>query len=187
MNEAKIFLLDDSGENVSKMIEVPYEAEEVLQRLLVVEPELLPGDQINPEKPREWLLVKREMGIPGEIDEADRWSLDHLFLDQDGIPTFVECKRASDTRSRREVVAQMLDYAANGIAHWPVDRLRQAAAETPRKNGSLDEAVLKLVKKEGISEEEKIEEIENYWKQVEANIHAGKIASSLLLMTFQRS
>ena len=43
----------------------------------------------------------------------------------------VECKRASDTRTRREVVAQMLDYAANGTQYWPIDRLRQAAA--PRK------------------------------------------------------
>jgi len=65
MSEAKIFLLGDSGENVSKMVEMPYEAEEVLQRLLVIEPDLLPGDQINPENPRAWLLVKQEMGVPG--------------------------------------------------------------------------------------------------------------------------
>jgi len=50
-----------------------------------------------------------------------RWDLadgvlDHLLLDQDGIPTFVECKRASDTRIRREVVAQMLDYAATALS-----------------------------------------------------------------------
>lgn len=114
------------------MVETPYEVEEVLQRLLVSNPDLLPGDQINPESPRSWLLVKREMGVPGEVDESDRWSLDHLFLDQDGIPTFVECERASDTRNRREVLAQMLDYAANGITYWSVDRLRQAAAQTPR-------------------------------------------------------
>jgi hypothetical protein len=44
------------------------------------------------------------------------WSLDHLVVDQDAVPTFVEVKRASDTPARREVVAQMLDYAANGRA-----------------------------------------------------------------------
>lgn len=43
-----------------------------------------------------------------------RWSLDHLVVDQDAVPTFVEVKRASDTRARREVMAQMLDYAAKG-------------------------------------------------------------------------
>ena len=86
--------------------------------------------KINPENPRRWLLVRREMGVPAEEGGGSVGSLDHLYLDQDGIPTFVECKRAADTRSRREVVAQMLDYAANGTEYWPMERLRQAAAAT---------------------------------------------------------
>lgn len=39
------------------------------------------------------------------------WSLDHLFLDQDGVPTLAEVKSASDTRLRREVVGQMFGRA----------------------------------------------------------------------------
>jgi hypothetical protein len=31
------------------------------------------------------------------------------------VPTLLEVKRSSDTRIRREVVGQMLDYAANGV------------------------------------------------------------------------
>jgi hypothetical protein len=50
--------------------------------------------------------------------------LDHLYLDQDAVPTFVEVKRSSDTRIRREVVGQMLDYAANAASYWNVDALR---------------------------------------------------------------
>lgn len=178
MSKAKLFLIDGSGENVSikeKMVEAFYEAEETLQRLLVLEPELLPGDQINPENPRRWLLVKREMGVPGGVDEGDRWSLDHLFLDQDGIPTFIECKRASDTRSRREVVAQMLDYAANGIAYWSVDRMRQAASETSTNNLPLDNAILRLMEKVEVNQEDRTVEVENYWKQVETNLRTGKV------------
>ena len=125
MFKAKIFLVGKDEEDLTPMEETAYETEDVLQIALERYPDLLPGDQINPEAPRRWLLVAREMGIPGEIDAADRWSLDHLFLDQDGRPTFVECKRASDTRSRREVIAQMLDYAANGTAYWGANRLRQ--------------------------------------------------------------
>jgi hypothetical protein len=34
-------------------------------------------------------------------------------VDEAGVPTLVEVKRSSDTRARREVVARMLDYAAN--------------------------------------------------------------------------
>ncbi|MBI4523379.1 MAG: hypothetical protein HY695_06150 [Deltaproteobacteria bacterium] len=117
------------------MREAPYDTEDILQRLLVLTPDLLPGDQISPDTRSDWLLVKRELGIPDEQNRGDRWSLDHLFLDQDGIPTFVECKRASDSRARRQVVAQMLDYAANGLVYWSIDKLRQAATETAQSAG----------------------------------------------------
>ena len=116
---AKIFLVGEQEGDLVPMEESSYVRETNLQRLLVRYPDLLPGDQISPGEPRRWLLVAREMAVPGdEMEERGRWSLDHLFLDQDGIPTFVECKRASDTRARRDVVAQMLDYAANGTEYW---------------------------------------------------------------------
>lgn len=172
---AKIFLIDDDGKNSREMVETPYEAEEVLQRLLISTPELLPGDQIDPDNPREWLLVAAEMGVPSAEGGGNYWSLDHLFLDQDGIPTFVECKQSSDTRIRREVVAQMLEYAANGSAYWPVHRLRQAAAETSRNGVSLDNAILKLIGKESLPEEDQAAEIENYWKQAENNLASGTV------------
>jgi hypothetical protein len=38
-------------------------------------------------------------------------------LDQDAIPAIVEVKRSTDTRIRREVVGQMLDYAANSVVY----------------------------------------------------------------------
>jgi hypothetical protein len=131
--KSKIFLADRDGTDLIALEEKGYVTESVLQELLVSYPDLLPGDQIDPENPRRWLLVAREMDVPGDVDETGHWSLDHLFLDLDGIPTFVECKRLSDTRIRREVVAQMLDYAANGIEYRTMDRLRQAAAETCRR------------------------------------------------------
>jgi hypothetical protein len=59
-----------------------------------------------------------------------RWSLDHLFLDQDGVPTLVEVKRGTDTRIRREVVGQMLDYAANGVVYWPLETIRASFGNT---------------------------------------------------------
>lgn len=96
------------------MVEAPYEAEEVLQGLLPDYPNLLTGDR-DDEPRRRWLLVQRELGIAGEEDGSDRWTLDHLFLDQDGVPTLVEVKRSLDTRLRREVVEQLLDYAGERI------------------------------------------------------------------------
>lgn len=168
--EAKIFLIGQEPGTLIPMTQTSYTTESVLQALLAQYPDLLPGDQINPEAPRRWLLVSREMGIPGNVGETSRWSLDHLFLDQDGIPTFVECKRAVDTRARREVVAQMLDYAANGIEYWAIDRLRQAAAETAQNQGnSLDGLILAL-----LDETDEVA-VETYWRSVESNLRNGRV------------
>jgi hypothetical protein len=79
---------------------------------------------MNVEAPRRWLLVSRELAVPAEEGGGGRWAVDHLFLDQDGVPTIVEVKRCSDSRIRREVVGQMLDYAANAVVYWPVEDIR---------------------------------------------------------------
>jgi hypothetical protein len=169
MTNAKIFLVGENSGRWIPMEETPYGQEVVLQAALAEYPDLLPGDQINPENPRRWLLVRREVGVPAEEDGGSVGSLDHLFLDQDGIPTFVECKRAADTRARREVVAQMLDYAANGTEYWPMEKLRQAATETAAKEDrSLDEQVQELVGGEEI-------EVDTYWEHVEDNLREGRI------------
>ena len=118
-----IFVLRD-GELV-EMVEQPYVAESDLQRYLADHPELLSAEAAEDER-RRWLLVRREMGVADREEGRGRWSLDHLFVDQDAIPTFVEVKRSSDTRLRREVVGQMLDYAANASAHWDAGLLRSS-------------------------------------------------------------
>ncbi len=148
------------------MVEQPYEAEAVLQRLLADYPNLLAGDQ-DDEPRRRWLLVQRELGIAGEEDGSDRWSIDHLFLDQDGVPTLVEVKRSSDTRLRREVVGQLLDYAANASAFWSVEKIR-AAFET--RLGDPSEAAASLETLLGGEEDP-----ERVWTSVGVNLKAGKL------------
>jgi hypothetical protein len=125
--DSGVFLLQGEDKLVH-MVEQPYEAESLLQILLAAHPDLLAGDQIDPANPRRWLLIEREAGVPAAAGAADWWAVDHLFLDQDATPTFVEVKRATDTRARREVVAQMLDYAANASEYWPADRMREQLA-----------------------------------------------------------
>jgi hypothetical protein len=126
-----IFLIH--GEDLVEMIERPYDSEDLLQALLARYPNLLARDQVDPAEPRRWLLVTREAGVPDREGGGARWSIDHLFLDQDGIPTLVEVKRSSDTRIRREVVGQMLDYAANVVAFWPVQTIRDRFEERCRQ------------------------------------------------------
>jgi hypothetical protein len=162
-----VFLLQNDNSLV-RMDETPYEAESLLQILLEDHPDLLAGDQIDVSTPRQWLLIKREAGVPESAEGSDRWSLDHLFLDQDAVPTFVEVKRASDTRSRREVVAQMLDYAANGTEYWPVDRMRELFAGRCAVSGlNPSDEVANFIGHEGDEGE--------FWNRASSNLREGRI------------
>jgi hypothetical protein len=157
-----IFIIQDNG-TLIEMNQHDYDSEGLLQGLLAKYPKLLAGGQINSESPRHWLLVKREMGIAADEDKGGRWSVDHLFLDQDAIPTLVEVKRSTDTRIRREVVGQMLDYAANAVVYWPVEQLRaEFEKNCSDPQGELDKLL------DG-------SDPEDFWKKVKTNLQAGKI------------
>ena len=103
-------------EREGKLIELTkrrYDAEDVLQSLIATYPDLLVGEDDPSERTR-LMLIEREVSIADNPDAAGRWSLDHLFVDQDGVPTLVEVKRSSDTRIRREVVGQILSTRRTG-------------------------------------------------------------------------
>ena len=141
--------------------------EALLQRLLAKFPSLLAGDQMG-AGPRRWLLVGREASLPSEEDGAGRWSLDHLFLDQDAVPTLVEVKLRSDTRIRREVVGQMLDYAANAVVYLPVERLQATFEATCQADGLDPTEVLSEVVAD-------VGDPEQFWDQAATNLRAGRV------------
>lgn len=146
----------------------PYDSEKLLQELLASYPDLLAGEQIDSANPRRWLLVVREMAVPGEEDGNARWSLDHLFLDQDAIPTLVEVKRSTDSRIRRKVVGQMLDYAANAVVYWPVEEIRGKFERRCDKSGKdPDEELATFLGTE--------QSVDEFWQQVKTNLQAGRI------------
>ena len=154
------------------MKETAYVTETQLQSLIAKYPSILAGDQMNPDAPRRWLLVTREMGVPDKENGSGRWSLDHLFLDQDAIPTLVEVKRACDTRIRREVIGQMMDYAANAVVYWPIEQIRaEYESRCEVEHGDADERIAALVECESDDEAA----IEGYWRQVKTNLLAGRI------------
>ena len=128
-----VFVLTDS-QTLVPMQPASFVTENDFQELLAKFPELLSGAQDN-DPPRRWLLIKREMPVPAEDGGGGQWSVDHLFIDQDGVPTLVEVKRQTDTRLRREVVGQMLDYAANAVVYWPIDALRDEFITECAKSG----------------------------------------------------
>jgi hypothetical protein len=149
------------------MREQAYDSEDLLQAWLAKHPDLLAGDQLA-GSPRRWLLVRREAGIPDRLAGGDRWSLDHLFIDQEAVPTLVEVKRSDDTRIRREVVGQMLDYAANGVVYWPAERLRGHFEARCAKEGKDADEVFR----DSLGDEL---EPEQFWDEVEQNLLSGRI------------
>lgn len=163
----EIFVIHPDGSLVG-LSQKPYDSEALLQALLARYPDLLVGGQIDPNQPRRWLFVAREAGVPGALGSADRWAVDHLFLDQDGIPTLVEVKRSTDTRIRREVIGQMLDYAANAVVYWPVETI-QARYEARCAADGLDSVATldAFLGPEG--------RVDAFWEQVKTNLQAGRL------------
>jgi hypothetical protein len=167
----KIYLLQDDG-NLQSLTEHRYDSESLLQGLLGRYPDLLAGDQINEAEPRRWLLLSREAGIPLEEDGADEFSLDHLFVDQDAIPTLVEVKRSSDLRIRREVVGQMLDYAAHAVAYWTGEGLRSRfEAACAAEGRDAGQAIAEFRQ----AEPDDSAAVATFWGQLKTNLQAGKI------------
>jgi len=152
------------GDDFVAMADEPYEAEGTLQELLAEHPELLTDDGEEESAAPGWLLVRREAPL---FDEGEHFSagwLDHLFLDRDGVPTLLEVKRSSDARIRREVVGQMLDYAANAGACWSADKLRGWFEAT---QAEPDETLAAALGED--------EDPDAFWRRVQTNLDAGKL------------
>lgn len=163
--EGGIYLQD--GEVLVEMIEEEYDSESVIQKNLADFPRLLAGDQMSSEEPRRWALIARETGVPDKEGGGDRWSADHLFVDQSGVPTIVEVKRSDDTRIRREVVGQMLDYVAHASIYWEARDLEVQFVEACQESDEIPEQVLAELTGE--------DETDGFWEQVQANLRAGNV------------
>ncbi len=162
-----IYIIDDAGQ-LTEMEEKAYDSEALLQELLAKYPSILAGDQINSEHPRRWLLIAREASVPADEGGAGRWSIDHVFFDQDAIPTIVEVKRSSDTRIRREVVGQMLDYAANAVVYWPIEAIQAQFYANCEANGIDADQMFNEFLGDEISPEE-------FWRKAKTNLQACNV------------
>jgi len=163
----KIFLLDN--ETLLTIEETTYETEDKLQTYLEKHVDLLGAEQISSDAPPNFVLVKREMPISDTEDSEGRWSLDHLFIDEEGVLTLVEVKRSTDFRIRREVIGQLLEYAANADAYLSVSKIKKHGDEYWRQNAggkTLDDI---LIQRFGLNPDD----IEGYWKKVEDKLSRG--------------
>ena len=132
-----------------------------LQQLLVEYPDLIPTEEIDPDLPTAPLLVAREAPLGG-------MQLDHLFIDARAVPLLIECKPAYNRQQRREVVAQMLDYAASAHVHWNADVLQgMFAARCHSANLDPSEQLAAI--------EHEFDQESGFWQACEANLRAGHV------------
>jgi hypothetical protein len=172
MTRSTIYTVDATG-TLTAMRPAEPRSEDFMQNLVASHPELI-ADQDGA-----LLLIRREQPIADREDGNGRWSLDHLFVTRNGVPVLVELKRAVDTRLRREVIGQMLDYAANGTAYWQGGRIAESFAASMTKQGLDADAVLAAFL--GTTAEP-----QRFWEQVDANFAAGRIKMVFVADTIPR-
>ena len=81
-----IFSLEEDS-SLPELTAAHYLNEANLQQLLAGFPQLIAGKQMDEASPRRWMHMKRrELGFPDGKNISNRWSIDHFFLDQNGIP-----------------------------------------------------------------------------------------------------
>lgn len=122
-----------------------FSAEDELQTAISKNPQILFAE----DEPRAF-LVKREVTLPS----AGR--LDILLVDENGVPIAVEVKLGKNIQSRREVVAQVVDYASD-LNALTVDELDDLVGQNLREVLVTQDAGT------------------NNWKMCGANLRSGTI------------
>jgi hypothetical protein len=145
------------GDKLIPMREQVLQAESVLEQLLAESPALLAGD--DDADGRRWILVSRG---------GDQAGPDYVFLDEEGVPTLVEVSRSADPNASRELVGQMVDYAANVIAYQDPARLRATLESRCRDQGRDVQDVLH--EDLGIDMEPG-----HFWEHVRVNMSVGRL------------
>jgi hypothetical protein len=83
----------------------------------------------------------------------------------------VEVKRSTDTRIRREVVGELLDYAANAVQYWPIETIRQWFEESCGEGLDPNAHLADII---GLTDSTD-EAVARFWETVETNLRAGRL------------
>lgn len=137
--------------------------EEALQTLFQKHPSIIPGKQIEPgsDDPPRFVLLRRDMPVKGN-------SVGNLYVDQHGMLTVVETKLFENPESRREVVGQIIEYAADAAEAWGNGQARKIATQAWSREGKVLDNVLN----EEFGDPHASESI---WQRVEANLSQGRL------------
>lgn len=141
--------------------------EDEIQKMIADHPEMVTGSDDK------LLLVERECLIADRADGGGRWSIDHLFVTRDGKPVLVEVKQASNTQLRREVIGQLLEYAANAVVYWSRDHISSSFVSTHQNEDIAREQLQAFLS--GSADQSEIADPDAFWDRVEANLRSGEM------------
>jgi len=156
----KIFIRN--GDGYEPLTERVYSQEDKLQEFIFENPNIL-GLTNNEGKDLNLIPIARE--VPVSDESGSTFYIDLVCLDSDGIVNIIEVKRCSDTRIRREVVGQIMDYSSQLCYTGDEKELRVAYESNTPPEGEIEENTAPT---EGM-------EYEEYWETVKTNLQAGKV------------
>ncbi|MEF8847393.1 MAG: hypothetical protein V5A57_03135 [Candidatus Paceibacterota bacterium] len=149
--------------------------EDALQTLIEKTPErVVPGSQIAPgsDSPPRFMVLNREMPVK-------RWSLDVLLIDQYATPTLLEAKLFRNREAKREVVGQIMNYAANAEEAWSGGTLRERAKSYwSDKDENLNDKLRDLLSTEN-------PDIDDFWNRAENNLESNNIRLIIAMEEFR--
>ena len=161
-------LIVQDSNGVSRVLpSKPFAYEDVLQRNIAELPTLLPLGTVSDE-PVDHLTIGAEWPAGGG-------RADIVLIGSDGILTIVETKLSRNPEARREVVAQLLEYAAY-LSEWTIYEVQQRAEQFFKSDRCLDKYHDKPFD-EVLTDflEDSDESVEVFKGKVEQNLRQGRI------------
>ncbi|HXF51967.1 MAG TPA: hypothetical protein VNM43_09825 [Dehalococcoidia bacterium] len=155
----KIIVRDAEGR--LRVLEEGYSSESELQGFLERHADLIPVDELGSSEPL--LCIGKEVGVGAGAEDL-------LYVDRTGLLTIVETKLGRNPAARREVVGQILEYAAM-MGDWTADDLvRKAEAYLGRP---LEQALSELGDAEDAPDASPFD-FGEFVDSVEANLRMGR-------------
>src|SRR3989338_8375436 len=150
--------------------------EEQFEQLIESTPTVIPIADINP---------KAQIAVPigRQVPLVGIGSLDLLFLDDTGSLLIVECKLVQNPEQRREVVAQLHEYASFITSRWNASRILEIADEHAKQTGLISWLHLfkNAYKMAKISQDAQIEE-----KTIKRRIERNHLRGPILIVAANR-
>ena len=158
-----------SGRNLEAIREGEKQFDESwLQEVLRKQPDILPVREIEP-------VFGPPTSIGREVG-TDAGTIDNLFISSRGYLTIVETKLWRNPQARREVVAQIMDYA-NALTKWSYKKLNASVREYTRQYNKVEMSLVELVEKEFDSIEG---DPDFFIETVEKNLRLGRFLALIV-------